>query len=160
MTPRVLYCMLGIMIATAILGYLALRNADDFPIIQKDAPQENPEKSSSNQSQPIARDSLTGTWSGKESWGTTHIITRNADGSFLEDTDSRHADVPHDPSTVHSEGYWALAGRYYSYYYTKSSDPSFISRPPIIVEIAMKSDTEISYTMDEGNPYTEKRINN
>jgi len=160
MIQRILYGVLGAIITAATLGFLMLREANHTSDPQREVPQKDSKSLSSDQNQPITRDSLIGTWSGKESWGTTRIITRNADGSFLEDTDFNHADVLHDPAIVHSEGYWALAGQYYSYYYTKSSDPSFISRPPIIVKIAMKNDTEIGYSMDEGNPYTEKRKNN
>ncbi|MBN8710488.1 MAG: hypothetical protein J0I10_13965 [Verrucomicrobia bacterium] len=83
MIQRILYGVLGAIITAATFGFLMLREADHTSDPQREVPQKDSKSLSPDQNQPIARNSLIGTWSGKESWGTTHTITRNADGSFL-----------------------------------------------------------------------------
>lgn len=157
MIPRILYVILGITIATTAFGFLMLWNANHDSRIRESIRQAFSSDLHSDREQPLDRDFLIGSWHGKESWGTTYVITRNADGSFLEDTDYNHADVLHDPPNVHSEGRWAVSGQYYSFYYTRSSDPSLASRPPAIAKITTANKTEIEYTLDEGNPRIEKQ---
>jgi hypothetical protein len=94
---------------------------------------------------------LVGRWKGKESRGTTFVITRHADGTFSEVTNFEQADVPHTPSIVSSEGRYFLVGPYYGRYYTKSSEPSWTEREPMIFAIQTFTPTELTYFVEEGD---------
>lgn len=94
---------------------------------------------------------LVGRWEGQESWGTTFVVTRRADGTFTETRDYSRADVSHQPPTATAEGRYAVDGTSFGFYYTKSSDPARLNQPPVVVVLHDCTPTELNYSMDEGN---------
>jgi hypothetical protein len=100
---------------------------------------------------------LTGKWAGQERRGATYSVVRKSDGTFSEFRDYTHHNAPHPPMVVTSSGCWSLSGTHYSYYYTKSTDPSLLGRGPWIKTLSSVSPTEFTYLESEGNEVTEKK---
>ena len=57
--------------------------------------------------------------------------------------------------TVTSEGRFSVNGSSYGYYYTKSSDSSWLNAPPTVYTLRDCTPTELNYFVEEGNPCRE-----
>jgi hypothetical protein len=154
---RMLYILLGVILTCAAFFSLALRETywrENYGIWYNG---KLAKAMSSESAPPITPADLVGTWRGKESWGTTFVIVRKADGSFTEECDTSHADAPHRPATIHTEGFWSVTGNTYAQYFTSSSESGWVNRPPALISNMTLKGTTFTYFPEEGNSCTEKR---
>jgi hypothetical protein len=100
----------------------------------------------------VPMEKLVGTWETGNYVGDKYTITRKADGTFTATYDFRRHDtglkgVQMDGllPIVKVEGYWAVSGRSYSFYFTKSNLASWLKRPPEVMQITRFDTNSISF---------------
>ena len=91
---------------------------------------------------------LTGRWEGTEHSGTTFVVDRQADGSFTGKWDFSRSVTPHQPPVVDAAGRFAVSGPSYGYYFTRSSDPAWLNRPPVVRTLHDCTATELKYDIE------------
>ena len=108
----------------------------------------------SNDHPPVfypAAANLAGHWEGQESFGTTFVVNRQADGNFTGQWDFRRSATPHQPPVVDAAGRFAVSGSSYAYYFTRSSDPAWLDRPPLVRTLRDCTPQELNYDLEAGN---------
>ena len=149
---RLAYFLLGIVFTCAGIAAFVLWDAShEFELLNRVSQAIPWEK------RGLSAEDLVGQWTGTERRGATFTMVRKSDGTFSQFYDYTHYNAPHPPLIVTSSGCWSLAGSQYSYYYTKSTDPSLIGRGPWIRTFTTVSPTEFTYLESEGNEVTEKK---
>jgi hypothetical protein len=94
----------------------------------------------------VPLEKLVGTWNSGNYMGERYSITRKADGSFTATFDFRRRDTGPGPvPIVKVEGYWAVHGRSYSLYFTKSDLASWLKQPPEVMYITDYDATSVTF---------------
>ena len=123
-----------IMGSAFLLIYLSWRQSNDHPPLFYPNPAD-----------------LAGRWEGQESFGTTFVVERKADGNFTGKWDFSRSTTPHQPPVVDATGRFAVGGSSYGYYFTQSSDPAWLNRPPVVRTLRDCTPSELNYDMEAGN---------